>query len=177
MSQYETYRRPARGRPAIGFQLETPREVQLREGSTVLCRETRQDGRVVGELEISVFAAALVIDRDGILEEKACAGIATLTEGRGDAAAVAVRLPGAAGFRAEAVHGTELPYLHAFAVAPSDLGVDGGLLITVRSAAPDWAAADHMLRSLRLLTRSGMSTVSDDADEAPLLPVVAPSRR
>ncbi len=161
----------------IGFQLEVPCEVELLEGPTLRCRELLQDGRTRGELEISRFAAALVIDRDGILSEKACevlAGEATLRRGP---TAVAVALPGASGFRADAVLSATLPYRHAFAIAPPDLGVDGGIAIVVRCASPDWPAADHMLRSLRILTRTGRVATQAEVDDGPLLPVVAPLPR
>jgi hypothetical protein len=173
MSSPLLYRRPPRGRPALGFQLEAPGEVELREGSVLKCREVRQDGRIVGELEVSLFAAALIIDRDGILAEKAQEVRGREVRGRG-ADAVAVRFPGASGFRADAVQSTRLPYVCVFALAPHDLGVDGGVLITVRSASPGWPAADHILRSLRLLTRSGMAPETDERE--PILPVVAPPR-
>ena len=147
----------------------------------VTWREVRPDGRVVGELEASVFAAALIIDRDGILAEQARAVVRREVPGRAgaEAEAVAVRLPGASGYRAEAVRVAPLPYVFVFAIAPNDLGIDGGVLITVRSARPDWAAADHMLRSLRLLKRNG--TVDGGAAAEPddvgsgelMLPVVA----
>lgn len=175
MSQYRTYRREPRGRPALGFQLETPREVELRDANVFVCREVRQDGRVVGEIEISVFAAALIIDRDGILEEQACEAIRHL--GAGGAVAIAVNLPGAGGFRATGMLSGPLPYLHVFALAAYDLGVDAGILVTIRSAAPDWPPVDHMLRSLRIVTRAGLAAVHDDTDGTPILPVVAPSRR
>jgi hypothetical protein len=123
-----------------------------------------------------VFAAALIIDRDGILAEKAREVIAREAPVRGGAVAVAVRLPGASGFRADAVQSTRLPYVYVFAVAPHDLGIDGGVLITIRSASPDWPAADHMLRSLRILTRNGMAATDDDHESQPILPVVAPTR-
>src|SRR5262245_22226349 len=75
MSESRTYRREPRGRPAIGFQLDVPREVELRDTTVLRCREVRPgnggEGKPVGELEASVFAAALIIDRDGILSEKA----------------------------------------------------------------------------------------------------------
>lgn len=161
----------------IGFQLEVPREVELIEGPTLTCREPLQGGRTRGELEISRFAAALVIDRDGILGEKACeliAGEATL---RGGPTAIAVALPGAAGFRADAVISAALPYRYAFAIAPPDLGVDGGIAIVVRCASPDWSAGDHMLRSLRILTRTGRIATQVEVDDGPLLPVVAPLPR
>lgn len=186
MSTPSIYRRLPRGRPMIGFQLETPCEVDLQEGSkpagphgqNVACREVRHDGRVVGELEVSVFAAALIIDRDGILEEKACEAIRGACGGRGTVSAVAVRLPGASGYRSEAVVSAPLPYVYAFAVTAHHLGLDGGVLITVRSARPDWPAGDHMLRTLRILTRHGTAQPSDEAseDREPILPVVAPTR-
>src|SRR5258705_4036609 len=109
MSLFRTYQRAPRGRPAIGFQLEVPGDVELRDGPVLRCREQREDGKTVGEIEVSVFAAPMVIDRDGILADKSrevIARMATLPRG---AASVAVQLPGASGFRAHAVHGAELP--------------------------------------------------------------------
>lgn len=126
----------------------------------------------MGELEVGVFAAALVIDRDGILADKAREVIGRQLRGNRDATAVAVRLPGASGFRAEAVQHTPLPYVYVFALAPHDLGVDGGVLVTIRSVSPDWPAADHILQSLRILTRNGMAAANADVEGAPILPVV-----
>jgi hypothetical protein len=164
----------------IGFQLEVPREVELREGVTLKCREVLQGGRTLGELEISVFGAALVIDRDGILAEKACEVLGREATVRGGPSAVAVTLPGGTGFRADAVTNTTLPYRYVFTLAPSDLGVDGGILIVIRCASPDWPAADHMLRSLRVLGRTGRMATPEIEDgialDAPLLPVLAPRR-
>ena len=130
------------------------------------CREVQQDGKTIGELEVSVFAASLVIDRDGILAQKACSEVER--EARKDVTAVPVQLPGAHGFRAEAIQRTALPYLYVFAMVPQD-GIEGGLLIKVRSARPEWPAADHMLQSLRILTRDGIAPANDDA---PLLPLI-----
>jgi hypothetical protein len=159
----------------IGFQLDTPREVELREGPVLKCREALQGGRTLGEIEISVFSAALIIDRDGVLAEKACEVLGREAMLRGDPIAVAVRLPGAAGFRADAVQNTALPYRYVFALAPDEV-VDGGVLITIRCASPDWPAADQILRSLRVLTRSGRVATHFECDQGPLLPVVT-SRR
>jgi hypothetical protein len=176
MSEASEYRRAPRGRPSIGFLLEVPREVELREGDTVVCREVRPDGRMVGELEVSVFAAALVIDRDGILAEKAREAMVSMAMHSNGAHAVPVALPAGGGFRSDAVAKAPLPYIYVFTIAPSDLGVDGGVLVTIRSAGPDWAAADHILRSLRILTRNGRIATNDETDDAPILPVVAPTR-
>jgi hypothetical protein len=161
----------------IGFQLEVPREIELCDGPTLQCREVLQGGRTRGELEISLFAAALVIDRDGILSEKACELLAGEATVRGGPMAVAVALPGASGYRADAVINASLPYRFAFAIAPPDLGVDGGIAIVIRCASPDWSAADHMLRSLRILTRTGRIATQVEVDDGPLLPVVPPLPR
>jgi len=166
----------------IGFQLEVPRELELREGATLKCREVLQGGRTLGELEISVFGAALVIDRDGILAEKAREVLGREASVRGGPSAVAVTLPGGAGFRADAVTNTALPYRYVFTLAPADLGVDGGILIVIRCASPDWPAADHMLRSLRIIGRTGRIATPDVEVEveveveASVLPVIAPRR-
>ena len=175
MSSPTTYRRGPQGRPSIGFQLEAPAGLELREGPALQCREVRPDGRVVGELEVGLFAAALVIDRDGILADKALEAIARLATLRRVVVPEPVALPGANGFRAAAVHSAALPYLYSFAIAPSE-GVDGGVLVTIRAATPEWAAADHVLRSLRVLTRTGRVATNCEADDAPILPVVAPTR-
>jgi len=67
-----------------------------------------------------------------------------------------VELPGASGYRAQTVaKQAALPYLHAFAFAP--LGVDGGVLVVVRSTTPTWATGEAILSSLRLLTRKGVA--------------------
>ena len=82
-----------------------------------------------------------------------------------------IELPGASGYRADAEYrrGTELPHAHVVAIAPDDLGVDAGILVTVRSASPEWPAADAILASLRILSRGKPSA----NDAAPLrLPVV-----
>lgn len=159
-----------RGLAAIGVEMDAPTEVDVepveRGDMVVRCSERRADGKTVGELEVSVFRAALVIDRDGILEEKVQAAAG------GVAPAVPVSLPGASGYRADVVQRGALPYLYVFAMAPNDLGVDGGVLVTVRCAAPDWPAADAILRSLKILGRTGKT--ANDTEPAPsILPLVS----
>ncbi|HEU0030536.1 MAG TPA: hypothetical protein VFQ53_07885 [Kofleriaceae bacterium] len=153
----------AQGLPAIGFELETELPITPDVGA-VRCSEQRADGRPIGELAVEVFAAALVIDRDGILAAKA-------SERAGGAPAVAVVLPGVSGYRADAITDDPLRYVHVFAMAP-DLGVDAGVLVTIRSARPEWPAAESILRSLRLLTRHGSVPVAANDESAPLLPLV-----
>lgn len=166
-----------RGLPAIGFEMSAPDEIEVapvHDGTSIVrFVERRADGQTIGELEVRVVAAALIIDRDGILEDKA-------RDAAQDAAHVAVTgtcavsLPGANGYRADVVvRGPRLPalpYVHVFAMAP-DNGIDGCVLVIVRTATPDWPAADALLRSLRILTRSGVAPANDGNVLA--LPVVA----
>jgi hypothetical protein len=174
-----SYRQLPTASRRIGFEIETPSEVEVRPGEVVRCTEQR-DGKTIGELEVSVFHAPLIIDRDGILEEKATSAIEHAREpGARVLAAMPVSLPGASGFRAdlEVVRpmGTtrpELPYVYVFAMAPHDLALDGGLVVTVRCAAPDWAAAESILRSLRFLSRGGKPAANDAADTRSRLPLI-----
>jgi hypothetical protein len=160
-----------RGLASIGFEV-VPGDLEVtpvQAGETLLrCTEKADDGRPIGELEVTVFSAALVIDRDGILEAKA-------SDNTGGAHAVPVVLPGASGYFAEARDDANLPYRYVFAIAPHDLAIDGGLLVTIRSAAPDWPAADRLLQSLRIITRHGTAPANDA--EPTVLPLVSPLRR
>lgn len=157
------YRLPPTPARRVGFELAAPSEVELSPSPEALrCRE-RRGGRTIGELEITVFHAALVIDRDGILEEKVREGIeAALAAGAHVLEPVPFELGGASGYRVDAEYlrtaaRPELPYVYVFAIAPDDLGVDAGVLVTVRSASPEWPAADAILRSLKLLCRRSVS--------------------
>jgi hypothetical protein len=164
-----------RGLAAIGIELESPIAMQpLDTGATVVRCSEEHEGKLVGELAVEVFRAALVIDRDGILEEKAHEA-ADAEHGR-VTPPVPVSLPGASGFRADVVRigSGALPYVYLFAVAPHDLGVDGGVLVTVRCASPEWPAADAILRTLRVLGRR--PTTANDDGEVLALPLVPPSR-
>jgi hypothetical protein len=156
---------PSLNRP-VGFELAAPDEVEITPGATVRCAETR-DGRTVGELEVAPFSAALILDRDGILEEK--------VRDAAGATAVPIELPNASGFRAATVASSAaLPYLYVFAFAP--LGVDGGVMVIVRSEKPAWAAADSILGSLRLLTRGGVANDIGDT-KLPLVTASSTGRR
>ena len=159
---------PSLNRP-VGFELAAPDtlEIQVTPGAMVRCAEV-SEGRTVGELEVAPFSAALILDRDGILEEKV-RGVAGAT------ATIPIELPNASGFRAATVApSAPLPYLYVFAFAP--LGVDGGVLVVVRSARPSWAAADAILGSLRLLTRGGVANDVGDT-RLPLVTASSSGRR
>lgn len=159
-----------RGLPSIGFEI-VPGDLDVEPipagEALVRCTETR-DGKSIGELEVTVFGAALVIDRDGILEAKA-------TDRSDGGHATPVELPGASGYVAEAKGDAQLPYRYVFAIAPHDLAVDGGVLVTVRSVQPDWPAAEQVLKSLRIITRHGTAPANDS--DAPILPLVPALRR
>ena len=144
----------------------------LDQGAKVVRCEESRDGKPIGKLVVEVFKAALVIDRDGILMEKVmreCSiqpGRATLP--------ISVTLPGASGFRAsvELARGNELPFMYVFAIAPHDLGVDGGVLVTVRSASRDWPSANKILGSLKVFGRRPV-TAANDGEPLTLLPLVS----
>jgi len=171
-----------RGLAAIGLELELPSDAvaleRVEAGDTVVRCSEQQNGKVVGELEVEVFRAALVIDRDGILEEKA--HVAADAEHGRATPPVPVSLPGASGFRAEVVRvgaAQQLPYVYLFAIAPHDLGVDGGVLVTVRCAGPEWPAANAILSTLRVLGRAGTPVPGNDDAPVLALPLTASSRR
>jgi hypothetical protein len=170
-----------RGLPSIGFELRTPNGVDVtpidRGPTVVRCCETHE-GRTLGELEVSVFSAALIIDRDGILEQKAT-GVASDAASRDTRVvpAVPVSLPGASGYHAEveAIGPARpaLPYTHVFAMASNDLGVDGGVLVTVRCARHDWPAAEAILRSLVIFSRNrSANDVVQAIGTGPALPII-----
>jgi hypothetical protein len=146
------YRLPPTLSRRIGFEVSAPGDFEL-DGETVRCRQPE------GELEISIFKAALVIDRDGILEEKVRHAIVDhVAEGALVLEPMPVALEGASGWRVDAEYRRgptrpALPYIFVFALAPDDLGVDAGVLVTVRSASPQWPAADAIVRSLKILAR------------------------
>ena len=119
------------------------------------------DGRLVGSLEIAPFSAALVIDRDGVLQELAAAAAEQLltppTEGE-LVSMGAVEYPGGAGFRADLIVTRDalgapapLPYTAVITLAANDFAVSAGLYLVLRSVTPDWPAGAAMLESLTFL--------------------------
>ncbi|MFT3694877.1 MAG: hypothetical protein QM831_17135 [Kofleriaceae bacterium] len=156
-----------RGLAAIGLELSSPVDViPIDAGSTVVrCVESG-----VGELSVELFKAALIIDRDGILAEKVVTACAH-EPGRATPP-IAVTLPGASGFRAsiELDHKAPLRFVYVFAIAPHDLGVDGGALVTVRSASREWPTANEILKSLRVFGRR--AATANDGPVLSLVPIV-----
>jgi len=154
-----------RGLPALGFEVVPPDELEvtpIAEGPTLIrCSEAG-----VGELEISLFGGGLIIDREGVLHSRA--------SDEAGAPAVRVSLPGASGYRANKVESGPLPYLYVFAVAPRDIGIDAGVMVTVRCKTPTWAAADAVLHSLRLITRIGRVPTQPANDDSGVTPIPLP---
>lgn len=165
MSRATRIRRMPSGAAPIGFELEAPGEVDVQPAEAGVRVREQRDGKPIGELELVPFQAALVIDRDGILEEKAHE--AARAEHARVAAAVPVALPGATGYRADADvvrpgPRAALPYVYVFALAPHDLAASGGVLVTMRCAMPEWPAGDAILRSLRLLGRGARTANGEE---------------
>jgi hypothetical protein len=164
------------GLPPIGFRLRAPERVTIApasgvEGAPVVGREAGPDERVVGEVEVAVFGAGLIIDRDGVLERIATeAAEETASAGGKVTGVMPVELDsGVSGYRAEVELGATaaLPYQAIYALASRDLAVCGGILVTIRAALPAWPAGDVVLDSIRILTRDGAQN-----DQALALPVV-----
>lgn len=157
-----------RGLPPIGFEIVPDGlELSVPTGTTLLRCTESHEGKPLGELEVTVFKAPLVIDRDGVLWTKA-------SEEAGGAHAVPVVLPGASGYLAEGRGDAQLPYRSVFAIA-NDHAIEGGVLVTVRSARREWPAADRVLQSLRILTKHGTAPANDG--EVSALPLVPPLKR
>lgn len=164
-----------RGLPAIGFRVRIPDGVEIvppANDQLLTAVERAGDGHAVGEVDVEIFPAALIIDRDGLLERAVADAADQLIESAHDGRLTSfmpvVLDGGVTGFRADLeVRGDACPHVTILALAGADLAVSGGLLITVRSASPDWAAGAAVLESLQILTRSG---ANDDA--RPTLPLV-----
>lgn len=135
-------------------------------GALVAGEERGTADRLIGRIEIGLFAASLIIDGAGVVEEiarSAARGVLgepvrsrLLGEGAVELGA------GAGGFRFDHVLLTDeegrvrptCPYASWLALTSGDPVAPGGVLVVVRSAGPDWAAAAALLDSLEIV-RSG----------------------
>ena len=127
-----------RGLPAIGFQLDVPAGVELEqtdpagEGRAVVLRALERDSssRLIGELELGVFSAGLIIDRMGVLEELVRKTAEEALTGRvevlGSGEVSFER--GASGYRLDVVLSEPgCPYVSWIALASADFAVRGGV--------------------------------------------------
>lgn len=143
----------------LSLELDAPNGVELVPVSpdVVRMREQQSNGAPIGELEVSTFTDSLIIDRDGVLEDKA----RTLAQAAAPAARIdscnPVTLAGVSGYRAEAsvrsINRPALPYIHVFVLAPDNTRINGGIAIMVRTARLEWAAGDAIIASLKVLGR------------------------
>lgn len=166
----------SRGLPPIGFQLVVPAGVMIEQidpagpdrAVVLRAHQRSDDGRMLGELELGVFSASFIIDREGVLKELVEATASLASGGPGPkllGAGEAAFAAGASGYRMDVVmigaSGGEAdarpacPYLTWLALASGDLVLPGGLFLTIRSAAPTWPAASAMLDSLRISGLAG----------------------
>lgn len=143
-------------------------------GAVVFAEEIGPTGRRIGTIEIGLFSASLVIDRVGVLHEKARAGAETSLAharllGEGE-----VELDGgASGYRIDALlqldeegrARPDCPYASWLALAGDDPVARAGVFAVVRSAVPDWPAASALLASLEIV-RSGAPRTRDGRDHA-----------
>ena len=121
----------------------------------------RRGNRSVGELEIRVFAARMIMDRDGVLGEAAQALAEELFAAPRDGylgATGSIRLPAGEAYRADmtvtrdaAGNQPQFPYKSVLAMGHPDYMIHAALLIVVQHAEADWPAGDAMLQSLSFI--------------------------
>jgi hypothetical protein len=139
----------------LSVEVDAPAGVELVPVTPELVRasERRVDGAPIGELELSTFKASLLIDREGVLEEKARLLAESVPNATVDSCDP-VSLAGASGYRVQAYirqrERAPLPYIHVHVVAPDDVRINGGLVVVARSQRLDWAAGDAIVASLKV---------------------------
>lgn len=145
-----------RGLPALGLAFSAPAALTWTPctDGALLGRgiERGADGAVVGELELALIPAALIMDRDGVL-----AALAQRAADRLDAALDAIgpcTWPGLAGTVATLVRRDRaaLPYL-TIHVVTGDSVVAGAVELIARHAAHSWPVLDDVVASLRVAAK------------------------
>lgn len=167
------------GLPPIGFLFLPAEELVVtdldrpaEEGGAVVRAEEREADRLVGSIEVALFGASLIIDRAGVLGDLARAAahaalvapIRARLLGEGEVELAS----GTSGHRIDALlqlddegrSRPDCPYASWLALASQDAVVPGGVVISVRSAAPIWRAATGMLNSLEIFGSSAVSSRS-----------------
>lgn len=131
-------------------------------GALVAGEERGTADRLIGRIEIGLFAASLIIDGAGVVEEivrsAAHQALREPVRSRLLCEGVVELGAGAVGFRADHVLLTDeegrvrptCPYTSWLALTSGDPVDTGGALVVVRSAGPDWAAAAALLDSLEI---------------------------
>jgi hypothetical protein len=150
----------------VGFRLDIPEGVVVQPSDPKIIQlratETRAaTGRPLGELEIRVFAARLIMDRDGVLLDAARALAEELYAAPRDGwlgATGTVELPAGEAWRADVQVTRDerglipiLPYKSVYALGHPNAIVHAALLIVVQHAEATWLAGDEMLQSLEFV--------------------------
>ena len=123
-----------------------------------------RNGRVVGELEVSVFHPNLIMDRDGVLRDAALrvaqASLAPPRRGYVEGP-WEIELPIGSAWRADAVierdeedKAPALLYQTAIAIGHPDFRLSAALFVIIRAAAEGWQDGVNMLESLRFTGRN-----------------------
>jgi hypothetical protein len=176
------------GLPPIGFRVVLGDAITIApaepiDAAAVLLHgeQRRGDDRLVGTIELGVFAARLMIDRDGTLARLVTVAaehaITAPFTGRIESVHPVELAGGAIGACAELIltrdeHGQArpaLPYLDLYAVT-SETELAGGVFVTCHHAAPEWPAGRAMLDTLQILASRGGGTRSERGASG--LPVV-----
>jgi hypothetical protein len=184
-----------RGLPAIGFSIIAPEGVELvktepvaaNRATLLVCRERDEAGRVLGELEIGAFSAALIMDRDGILaqmvEVEAERALTAPASGHHERTRAVEYAGGARGYRSEVVllsvgpgmPKPREPYLSFCALGSAEI-IDAGLFVSVRSQQPSWTHDHDLLESLRIVRLGGSWNTESASQGATVLPFIGRRR-
>jgi len=158
-------RRAADPRQALGFRLTVPPGM-TRTGAPsgialrLVDEERRDDGEPRAEIDFAVFAASLLIDPAGILDDviERVAGAFIEAPREGwivDTDSVLIAGQRARRITVRVVRDDDgatpaLQYQTAIVLAPPDLAIQAALVVVVRSADPTWPGAEAALATLRL---------------------------
>lgn len=166
-----------RGLPPIGLRLRIPDSIEttpldataLAHGGVLAGIERGNDGRWLGAVEIDVFAAGLMIDRERALERLARDAADAMIEPPATGEVVSChRLEldsGPSGCRVEVALSRDVGagrYVTVLALAAADLSVSGGVLLVARMLRDSWPALDELLGTLRIFGRGGETNQNVD---------------
>lgn len=164
--KYEPKVQKRLGVTPVGFRLDIPASVVVAPADPTIIQlrateERAASGRPLGIFEVRVFAARLIMDRDGVLLDAARALAEELFAPPRDGYlrhTGAVTLPAGDAWRAdvevtrdETGHLPALPYKEVYALGHPDAFVHAALLVVVQHAEATWDAGEQMLQSLEFV--------------------------
>lgn len=169
----ETWARNKTSHALVGFRTDIPENVILERppGAEARLRAVeRRAGRVLGEIDVTVYWPSLIVDRDGALCGTATAAANAMIEPPRSGYAhmpVEVLMPAGPAWRVDAVIERDenngkpaLPYATVLAIGHPDLRVSAALFVTMRSAAETWTAGLEMLETLRFAGRAAATAAT-----------------